>query len=902
MKGVKQILYICLAQFILQNAGAITTDTNQRISDRSVVQNSSTQSRVGHATNQSVRKTIQSQKTQQKSNKPTIANRTSSKKVISRNSDSSKITRGAVQPRSATIINNIEKANKSVASRRTNTREKTISRAAETNTVMTRENVMSRNFSKCRQTFVDCMDEFCANKDTELKRCACSAKYSEYYAKQNKLNEIDDKFLDFNQRLLTVSMSPEDAAVINTATIGEEAYFDTTDKSASKKALDKIASKLNSSFNSSNFDVSQSFTWSLNSDSAFDSVDSLSGSSISAKSGTALYSASLPLCQEIAAEFCTPDDLSLAESGYKMMIEQDCSTLSKTLNSQINQAQNRVLESGALLDMSRLNVYQENNSDDLLTCKAKMLDILNNTSVCGTDLIKCLDTTGQYIDISSGKAFLTPNLVNLSLLLTRPTNGEKWSNLPSNSSFVHYLNTKKDYITSATKNCQEMSEDIWNIFIEEALPQIKLAQDKKLQEIRESCTSLMSDCITQSKDRLSNFDSRALSTFGIQTDNTVRSFCQEVNESCANVLSLQDNANNQWVAGITEIQAADSYETIVQTCKEIGQNCIIQSCQSRNGNFGLCETNTSVYRHSILSHSDASCWQQVLDCVSSSGSLEPVQNYLTEIGKYDNNNNFYSFLYGSQPGESPCDINDSFACRLAESIWGNCTKSAIDKTEDNIILKPKDTNYSTLLSWFGESTNNESCTANKCPTGQTEYLYGNEIKCSTDVITCPDQNPINCQSKFVIDSNITNCCPTELYDSSYNCCMNKIVSITDDYNFLSNTINICVPNNTTAAHLVGINANTSTNPSTNYGEMLVCLGNVSSSVINQITCDGSYLKITYNNTTMSYEFLNDSNTNIVNQYYIEKKTTDSDYCNAYYNNKSTKDKDSTKANYFIEYK
>ena len=147
------------------------------------------------------------------------------------------------------------------------------------------------------------MDEFCANKDAQLKRCACSSRINEFNTVKKRLAAAEEKMLDFSQRLLTVSMDKEDAEALSVATEGEEAYFATKDTSDSKRTLDAIAKKLKTSFDSSTFDSgSNVLSWSLDIDSAFDTVDSLRGASTTAKSGTALYSAALPVCREMAAE------------------------------------------------------------------------------------------------------------------------------------------------------------------------------------------------------------------------------------------------------------------------------------------------------------------------------------------------------------------------------------------------------------------------------------------------------------------------------------------------------------------------------------------------------------------------------------------------------------------------
>ena len=141
-----------------------------------------------------------------------------------------------------------------------------------------------------------CMDEFCANKDAQLKRCACSSRLHEFDRVKKQLANVDEKLLDFNQRLLTVNMDKEDAEALFTATEGELA-FNQKDTSASKKILDEISKKLNSGGDDSFSQNLSAISLSLNTDAAFDNVDSLMGASTTTKEGVELYNAALPVCR-----------------------------------------------------------------------------------------------------------------------------------------------------------------------------------------------------------------------------------------------------------------------------------------------------------------------------------------------------------------------------------------------------------------------------------------------------------------------------------------------------------------------------------------------------------------------------------------------------------------------------
>ncbi len=671
MKGIKIIFAVCLALLGLGGAFATEETDAARAAARRVTTNTVTSNRqksntsvnLGDRTGISRQTNTASKPTQnirERTTTPrtgtnvstvsrTAVSRTTTHEPVSARNTSSNISTRAVttgkaitQPtlgisRTATINRTTggRALSSSYNQSRSATRQPTIQRAATARsgstpleTVELRSQIMNSNNQECRDVYYKCMDEFCANKDSQLKRCACSSRLHEFDTVKKQLATAEEKMLDFSQRLLTVSMDAEDAAALNIATEGEIA-FNQKDKSDSQSILNEISKKLNTTFSDESFDRNlTAISLSLNEDAAFDNVDSLMGASTTLKTGTELYAAALPVCREMAAEVCTPDQLQIVESGYQMQIEQDCNTVKKSYQSQADQARNKVRENSALLDMSRLNVYQDRNSDDILTCKKKMLDMLTNTSVCGPNLVKCLDTTGQYIDPATGEAFLTVNLADLNYLITRPSGDQTWVGMPGNEKFVSYLNSKKQYLEPATEHCQDISDYVWDEFIEDALSQIKLAQDAKLEEVRQSCTTLTTQCLSDTAKTLEDFDARALSTFGVIADVTVNSMCKDVTNACTALLQATDG-NTDWIGGMTEIATDKTYDTIIKTCREVGRACIIQACKSISGNFGLCENiETSVNRKSIINRT--ACWQEVVDCVADAGT-ESINNIMNQL-------------------------------------------------------------------------------------------------------------------------------------------------------------------------------------------------------------------------------------------------------------------------------
>ncbi|MCL2537911.1 MAG: hypothetical protein FWE52_00290 [Alphaproteobacteria bacterium] len=681
-------------------------------------------------------------------------------------------------------------------------------------------------YRNCRTVFFDCMDEFCANKNAQLRRCACSSRVREFDAQRAQLDRVSDQMTDFNARLLTVAMDREDAAAILRATEGEQAFHGTTDKTASQGILDTIMNRLRTTTEDESMGRSLAAI-NLSMDfNAFDTIDFMMGAEMTTKEGEALYRAALPVCREMALEVCDPADIPTVQSAYQMAIEQDCNAVAKTYAGLTETARERTLEAGALLDMSRLANFQTRNADDILACKKKMLDMLADNAVCGPDLGKCLDWSGKYINPGTGEAILTPDLYRLAEMLHRPTGDNTWARTPGNERFVQFLNSKRAYIEPAMKNCEQIGPVIWDMFIEDALAQIMLAQGRKLESMRQSCTTLTTDCLTATMESLVNFDARALSVFGLSADRAANEICAEIKNSC--VALLESTAGEtMWGEAMTDIAVRKSYESMLLACGEIGRNCIVQNCTNINGKFGLCMNKDSPIRGQILSGN--LCWQDVVNCVSAANEqtreriITTIESFATAgataaapypvdtlVKNFDATPIYYRILSGSDMGktlaypgasagmsvaEHAKDIgiwlncrNNSVGtpsatnparigmdtCRIAESIWGNCTEQPMRDSNDGKIIN--DGEFSeTLLAWLGRNTNNInndwSCIGYGCQAGHVSACNSSECvernQLSTDGHICSAGDRFNVFGMGAF----TNCCTGgKKFDSFGNCC------------------------------------------------------------------------------------------------------------------------------------
>lgn len=636
---------------------------------------------------------------------------------------------------------------------------------------------ISETYTTCRETYFSCMDEFCANKDAALRRCACSSRLHEFDDDKKALDKAEAQLTEFNERLLSVNMDKEDAEAMVRATEGETAY-NTKDTSESQQALDAILKRINAKTTDTRQTQSLAALQMMRFDSSsdmFDSVDLTAGATTVTKDGDALYRDALPICVDMAAEVCEAADVSIVQSAYQMSIEQDCNTIAKNYDSLRAAARSKAREGSALLDMSRLTNYQERNSADIITCTKQMMEFATNDSVCGADFGKCLDFKGEYINPMTGGAVLTENLAELENLIVRPTGNETWAGVQANTPMIKFLESKRIYIDHVVENCDDIKEDAWNNFLEEAMGAIKVAQEQRLENMRQGCITLIAQCKTNIEKSIQEFDSRALSIFGITKDAVVNKMCSDIQIACSALMKSRDEVEDgggngrvgkDWENGMEYIDVQKIYETVLQNCRIVGQECIKLQCKSSGDQFGLCSEWDSIQRAKIISANRTNnyCYNEVLNCI---GDVSP--EILEKIGILFSNDFQHVSVLGDSEVQYKYSLSDiDVARKLGKNIWGMCSSGPIDSnsrimTVDNYIdientlkqlivqkddndgitnianvgpqfvfsgdnessatpalfynIRPLADSQPTLLSWFATSTRNDDCYTGLCEDG-----------------------------------------------------------------------------------------------------------------------------------------------------------------------------------------
>lgn len=439
-------------------------------------------------------------------------------------------------------------------------------------------------YEKCKSGYFTCMDQFCAVKNEKYRRCSCSDKIYELDEQQQVLESAADKINDFNAGLDAVGKTAAQAAAMRAASEGELAMEG--DNSAGKRLLNAI---MNSISGSGETKVAGGTLEKLNSV-GFDSNSNLftadaNGQQMASYNGKTLYTAIYGQCRDVVRENCSDAALQRAVTAYLMAIENDCGTVSKMIGDNRKKMTSAAKESGAMLELARVDDRQNRNSADATECLNAVEAAIKDEQVCGENYKKCLDN-GEYIDKETGKPFSgVENFVELTELLKFDKNAsladQKLTQNPANRKFIdNFAQRNKKFAEPALGKCAELADTVWSDYLDKALLDIHYAQQAKVEEIRRGCIDFVKECYVSNKKSITDFmqnlinpSSMALQPGQIQLTSNL---CESYVSSCNNMFG--GNMVTEYVKTVNE-------KDIRTTCRNIAKECFISYGGDKYSNF-----------------------------------------------------------------------------------------------------------------------------------------------------------------------------------------------------------------------------------------------------------------------------------------------------------------------------
>ena len=481
----------------------------------------------------------------------------------------------------------------------------------------------------CKSAFFTCMDQFCALKNDDYRRCSCSDRVINLADQRATLNDAGQQLTVFTENLDIVGLNAAQATAMRNASEGESAL--STDTSASKALLQAIMNSISggdttvggkySNLNTINMSYDLSTVFSTDPNQLIASYD-----------GKSLYTAVYPQCRNAVAADCNNASLQRAVNAYLMAIEQDCNTVQTAIDERRSQMKSAIREGSAMLDLARVENRRNHNSDDIATCINNVEAAILSEEVCGANYHKCLDN-GEFIDVATGAPIAgVKNFAELGNLLSFQSGvdaaNQRLSKRAVNAVFVsNFEKRTKMFAEPALDKCTEIADEVWSEYLDRALLAIYYAQQSKVKEIKQGCFDFISGCyedrdgsITAAMAELMGAGVTILQPNKITLTNQM---CTEYVESCNNMFE-----NTDIISDYVEYRKETD---VLAACRAVVKQCFDKYGGAGYENFyypysGLFQTGKP-----SVDNTTAGDWFTLYDRTNDNQYISPCAKQLTDI-------------------------------------------------------------------------------------------------------------------------------------------------------------------------------------------------------------------------------------------------------------------------------
>ena len=517
------------------------------------------------------------------------ANLRSSNATIRTDTQNNNLTARQTTNRSKSVINRsatarIPTTNKHTASR---TAVKTISaRSGNTKTISARTatpkravrtasvanvstKTFSNNYTTCRDAYFTCMDQFCANQNTTYRRCVCSSRLQKIQEQERSLSQTATSLQDFKDiNIDAISKTAEEVIAMQTASDGETGIK--KDKSNSAQKLNNIRDVLTKTKQNS---LSTQGTLDIAGDikAVWQTTDLIRGYDISTLSGEDLYNAVNAQCYETVKGQCIASDLKMVASAYGMYIENDCEAVAATINTNTINANAAIRTTRHEMQDARLENYNAHNSLSINDCIANVRQDITTDTACGENYVHCLDFTGKYLDITTGKPIYSQNFYQFVNQIS--LSGDILKN-SKNTAVINLLNKKQKFAQQTLDVCRDVADNVWDEFLRQALVEISQAQQKRVQDVKNDCLKVVNECYLHKSEDLQAYADNASEISARNTLELSEQLCTEKLNTCSNLYGGGPEGLELLVSTMTGITDAN----IAQSCSDILSEYIKKKC------------------------------------------------------------------------------------------------------------------------------------------------------------------------------------------------------------------------------------------------------------------------------------------------------------------------------------
>lgn len=353
---------------------------------------------------------------------------------------------------------------------------------------------------ECYTKYFGCMDQFCIADNENGGTCMCSDDAATY---EEQLESIK-KILVEAERIGTEEVEKVQAGA------NADIIFNGGERIYNKDgSVAKVDNKKKSSV-----------TWnSIYDQDEEDEEDEWEDVDLSNKVGKDLYNSANSLCKEQMPESCDKD-MKLLTQMYSRQIVSDCKGLANSIAQKKQEADATLAKARAAVRGALKDSLEESNKYGRGECMVEYKKCMQSEDACGSDWGQCVFTVASE------------NMQNNKAKSTAGTKVVTVNTYDITASTMEILESKRFICEKVLDSCVAVRDYVWNDFLREAAPTIRLAESNIESQKRQSCLSDISNCIQKAcKDDIAGKGEATMDACLSRPD-MARSFCKIQIDPC----------------------------------------------------------------------------------------------------------------------------------------------------------------------------------------------------------------------------------------------------------------------------------------------------------------------------------------------------------------------------------
>lgn len=375
---------------------------------------------------------------------------------------------------------------------------------------------------ECYDAYYGCMDQFCITENSNGGSCACSDKSAKYESQLSDILKILDEANRIeNEEVERINLGAKADIVFGG---GKREYdangnvvYDKADKKAGKRAA--VLAMLEQK----------------NTD--FDDEDVLT------ETGDALFAAADELCREQIEEDCDKD-FKFLKQIYARQIESDCKAFENSVAQQKKDADAKMASAESAVRKALDESFKSANKYNQGECQVELKKCMQGPDACGADWDNCVsiaaaENIAKNPELGSLKDI---DITGTGLYSSKSkTIGKVGGTFSASAMFkispivLRILEAKRPICERVLDSCMSVRDIVWEAFLNEAAPDLKIAESKAESKQRQSCLKIIPQCIqTACKDDIVGKGKETMDAC-LSRPEMVRSFCKPEIEACERV-------------------------------------------------------------------------------------------------------------------------------------------------------------------------------------------------------------------------------------------------------------------------------------------------------------------------------------------------------------------------------